>query len=296
LLYPPSTPGTPLFACEQRHFHLASKSGRLPAVEGGQHRSTVLTERRDIVSILEVDPELGENLAPEALALARRHVLARVERAERGLWEPSEGEWAQAGVGLLVLDGLVLRELALVGRETAELLGPGDVLRPHDHDEGFEALPVHAEWHVCEAASFAVLDHRFVSVAGRWPELLDAIVGRAMKRSRRLAVQLAISRVTRVDERLLIILWKLAERWGKVSPDGVRLPVAVTHETLARLVGARRPSVTTALGRLSRLGMVQRVRGGWLLHGEAQAQLARLEGGEGEDAGNDARAAAAAAD
>jgi hypothetical protein len=257
----------------------------------------VLTERRDIVSILEVDPELGEHLAPDALALARRHVLARVERAERGLWEPAdEAEWSHVGVGLLVLDGLVLRELALVGRETAELLGPGDVLRPYDHDEGFEALPVQAEWHVCEAATFAVLDHRFVSVAGRWPELLDAIVGRAMKRSRRLAVQLAISRVTRVDERLLIILWKLAERWGKVSPDGVRLPVAVTHETLARLVGARRPSVTTALGRLSRLGMVERVRGGWLLHGEAQAQLARLEAGEGEDVGNVVQTAAAAAE
>jgi hypothetical protein len=42
--------------------------------------------------------------------------------------------------------------------------------------------------------------------------------------------------------------------------------------------------------------MVQRVRGGWLLHGEAQAQLARLEAGEGEDAGRETRAAAAAAD
>jgi hypothetical protein len=246
----------------------------------------VLADRRDIVSVLEVDPELGESLETEAAALARRHVLARVERAERGVWDPERtGEWARTGVGLLIIDGLVLRELALVGRETAELLGPGDVLRPYDHDEGFEALPVHAEWHVCEPASFAVLDHRFGSVAGRWPELLDALLGRAMKRSRRLAVQLAISRVTRVDERLLIILWKLAERWGRVSPDGVRLPVAVTHETLARLVGARRPSVTTALGRLSRLGMVERVRGGWLLHGEAVEQLARLEAGA-EEAGN----------
>ena len=59
----------------------------------------------------------------------------------------------------------------------------------------------------------------------------------------------------------------------------MKLPITVTHETLARLVGARRPSVTTALGRLSRLGMVDRVRGGWILHGDAAEQLARLEAG-----------------
>src|SRR5437773_6944203 len=31
------------------------------------------------------------------------------------------------------------------------------------------------------------------------------------------------------DEHLLIILWKLAERWGRVSPQGVKLPITVTH-------------------------------------------------------------------
>jgi CRP-like cAMP-binding protein len=238
-------------------------------------------ERRDIVSILEVDPELGERLEPQAAALARRHVLARVERVERGRWEPANhhGDPAQNGAGLLVLEGLIMREIVLVGRETAELLGPGDVLKPYDSQEDFEALPVRAEWQVCEPASFAVLDHRFVSIAGRWPELLDSILARSSQRTRRLAVQLAVSRVTRVDERLLIILWKLAERWGRVSPQGVKLPITVTHETLARLVGARRPSVTTALGRLARLGMVDRVRGGWVLHGDAGEQLARLEAG-----------------
>jgi Mn-dependent DtxR family transcriptional regulator len=45
------------------------------------------------------------------------------------------------------------------------------------------------------------------------------------------------------------------------------------------LVGARRPSVTTALTGLAREGLVERIEGGWLLHGDADEVLAqRLHG------------------
>jgi CRP/FNR family transcriptional regulator, cyclic AMP receptor protein len=235
-------------------------------------------DRRQIVSVLDVDPELGESLDAESRALAHRHALARIERIERGTWRPGDTDWAAGAFGLLLVDGLLLHEVSLAGRETAELLGPGDVLRTGDSDDEYEAVPVTSRWQVCEPARVAVLDHRFAAVAGRWPALLDAVVERALRRSKRLAVQLTVTRVTRVDERLLIILWQLAERWGRVSAEGVRLPLGVTHDTLARLVGARRPSVTTALGRLARLGMIERVRGGWILFGDPQEQLAKLEG------------------
>jgi CRP-like cAMP-binding protein len=246
---------------------------------GRMHRGkpTKSMDRRQIVSVLDIDPELGERLDPESRALAQRHALARLERVERGTWRPAESDWAAGAFGLLLVDGLLLHEVAIAGRETAELLGPGDVLRTVESDEEFEAVPVTSRWQVCEPVRVAVLDQRFAAVAGRWPALLDAVVERAIRRSKRLAVQLTVTRVTRVDERLLIILWQLAERWGRVSSEGVRLPLAVTHDTLARLVGARRPSVTTALGRLARMGMIQRVRGGWVLFGDPQQQLTRLE-------------------
>jgi CRP-like cAMP-binding protein len=233
-------------------------------------------DRRQIVSVLDVDPELGEALDPEARALAQRHALARIERLERGVWQPDDVEWARGAFALLIVDGLLLHEVSLAGRETAELLGPGDVLRAVEPGDDFEAVPVTSRWQVCEPVRVVVLDHRFAAVAGRWPALLDAVVERVLRRSKRLAVQLTVTRVTRVDERLLIVLWQLAERWGRVGADGVRLPLPVTHDTLARLVGARRPSVTTALGRLARLGMVRRVRGGWMLLGDPREQLARL--------------------
>jgi CRP-like cAMP-binding protein len=65
-----------------------------------------------------------------------------------------------------------------------------------------------------------------------------------------------------------VLLWALAERWGRVSTQGVRLPLQLPHRTLATLVGARRPSVTTALSGLARDGLVERTDDGWLLHGD----------------------------
>jgi hypothetical protein len=55
-----------------------------------------------------------------------------------------------------------------------------------------------------------------------------------------------------------------------VTPEGVVVPVALTHEMLGRLSGARRPTVSLALTELSATGAVQRLpEGGWLLSPDA---------------------------
>ena len=63
---------------------------------------------------------------------------------------------------------------------------------------------------------------------------------------------LAIALEPRVDRRLLLKLRQLATRWGKVTPQGVRLDLRLTHQELAGMVGAVRESVTIALGKLVR--------------------------------------------
>jgi CRP-like cAMP-binding protein len=79
-----------------------------------------------------------------------------------------------------------------------------------------------------------------------------------------------------VDDRLLVVMWFLAERWGRVRPEGVVLPLKLTHQLLAALVGAKRPSVTTALGELTTAGLLERRDdGSWLLHGEPPEQPGR---------------------
>lgn len=52
-----------------------------------------------------------------------------------------------------------------------------------------------------------------------------------------------------LELRLYLLFWHLTDRFGKVEREGVLVPLTLKHETLARLVRARRPSVTTALGR-----------------------------------------------
>jgi len=236
-----------------------------------------MTEHTSVIAILEVDPDLAEGLTAEEREIAQRHSAARARLLPEGEWRP-DTEFADPypRIGLLVIDGLMTRELTVAGRTTTELLGAGDLLRPWDQDAGLDGIPFEVEWYVHEPARFALLDRRFAALVVRWPPLIEALMCRALHRSRWLSFQLAISQVTRVDGRLLMLLWQLAERWGKVGPDGVRLPLRLTHQTLGKLVGARRPSVTTALSGLARAGLVERTPYGWLLHGQPADALDRL--------------------
>jgi len=68
----------------------------------------------------------------------------------------------------------------------------------------------------------------------------------------------------------LILLWHLADRWGRMTPDGVHVPVALKHELPADLVCVRRPTATVALQRLARDGGIARKPDGTRLLTETQ--------------------------
>jgi CRP-like cAMP-binding protein len=100
------------------------------------------------------------------------------------------------------------------------------------------------------------------------------LFSRATRRAHSLAVALAIAHHQRVDDRLLLTLWHLAERWGRVRPEGIAVRLPLSHQRLADLVGAHRPSVTIAMGDLVRAGAVSRCEDGtWTLHGSPPPQL-----------------------
>jgi hypothetical protein len=78
----------------------------------------------------------------------------------------------------------------------------------------------------------------------------------------------AISQITGVETRIEALLWHLSQRWGRVGRDGVILGLALSHRMIGSLVGARRPTVSTALARLASDGRVlRRADGLWLLTG-----------------------------
>jgi CRP-like cAMP-binding protein len=149
---------------------------------------------------------------------------------------------------------------------SAEMLGEGDVLRPWVEDA---SSFVRSRWGILEHTRLAVLDAAAAAQICKFPALFDELFERAIRRSRSLAVHATIEGVHRIDQRILLLFWHLAEQRGERSPDGVIVPIRLAHGQLARLVGARRPSVTTALGKLERAGELKRTHDQrWLLFGE----------------------------
>jgi hypothetical protein len=240
-----------------------------------------MTSQRSTINLLQLDPELGEGLNPQERSAAERVLSVPVRALEPGRWDPHEEfDDVVPVVGVMVVEGMLTRDIVFAGRTTTELIGGGDLLRPWDDDIQFDPLPFAASWHVHTPARIAILDTRVAMAAGRWPTIATALGSRHIRRARGLAFQRAIAQLPRVDDRLIVVLWALAERWGRVGPDGVRLPLDLPHRTLATLVGARRPSVTTALTGLTRAGLVERVQDGWLLHGDpAEVLPQRLQTG-----------------
>jgi CRP-like cAMP-binding protein len=220
------------------------------------------------------DPDLSGALEGRRLRTAQRDLIAATMIAYEGAWEPEhDAEAVRGGIGLLLLEGLVVRRVGRTGRFGAELLGPGDLMRPWQHDGEDATLPFDTSFRVMEQTRLALLDLRFAARAAPYPEVTGALVGRAMQRSRILVVNMAIAHHPRVDRRLLMLMWHLADRWGRVTPDGIRIPLRLTHQLLADLVASRRPSVTTGLQHLAREGNLSRAGDAWMLHGEPPDEL-----------------------
>ncbi len=227
--------------------------------------------------ILHEDPELAEAIGPSERELAVQACVARTVRIARGRWSPQGHAGIRDGIGLLVLEGLLLRRVGIDGRFGAELLGEGDLLRPWQGEGTESVLARTTGWRVLVPARMAVLDAQAARRMAAYPELTGRLVARALDRSRNLSINMAIIHQARVIVRLHMLLWHLAGRWGRVSSDGVILPIHLTHSVLADLVAARRPTVTTSLSELAKLGLVRAEGNRWLLSGEPPGELLELE-------------------
>lgn len=224
------------------------------------------------VLLLDEDEDLSSVIPEADRATARRALRARVLVIEPGPWDG--GDEIPGCAGLLILEGMLTRDVAFAGQRSRELLGPGDILRPWEFE--LDHLPPYSEstWTVLRRTRLAVLDQALLRLGARWPALTDHLIRRTLHRSRWLAIRLAITGATRVDDRVLLLLWNSAGRWGRVTAEGTLVPLPLTHEDLADLVGARRPSVTTALTQLREQGRIEQRDDGWLLLGEPPASVA----------------------
>jgi CRP/FNR family cyclic AMP-dependent transcriptional regulator len=165
------------------------------------------------------------------------------------------------------------REVSILVETAAiEFLAEGDLLRPSG-EVGAASVGSGVVWRTLEPTRLAVLDREFLLALRPWPELTAGPLRRQERRAEWLANVLAISHLSPVDLRVLVLFWLFADRWGKVRGDEVRVPIPLTHLNIAHLIGARRPTVTTTLSNLMAAGwLLHESNGYWLLRGRPPEQ------------------------
>ena len=214
------------------------------------------------VRLLEIEPGIARFLT-DAEQEAARGLVVPVRTVNRGT-DDIAPKLGQAGAfAAIVLDGLLLQTLRLGERTAIRLLGPGDVVSAPGGPElaTLDESPVKA----AAPTRLAMLGSEVLAASRRWPLLVPGLHVQFSRQAERLAAQLVICQIPRVEDRLMALMWLLAESWGRVTLAGTLLPVRLTHGTLGALIGARRPTVTLALGELTKRGAIVNQDQGWLL-------------------------------
>lgn len=231
-----------------------------------QAQSFSTAERRDgtrRAPLLDLDPELGMRMRAQRLTSARVALRVPVLGARRGAPLPAPGD-----AGLLILSGAIAREVGLEDTVSTELLGPGDVIMPVPPGGGHGLLELGLRCQVLADARVARLELPVVA----YPEIACALMQRLARQADRLATVKAISQLNSVERRLLALFRDLADRWGRVTTRGLLVPLTLSHRLLGELIGARRPTVSVALGALARTDALRRLEDGtWLLAADAPA-------------------------
>jgi CRP/FNR family cyclic AMP-dependent transcriptional regulator len=227
--------------------------------------------------LLDVDKDLADEFDLRMRIVVRRVASVLVFDAPVG--ECDLRRWfdpAPESLGLLLLDGVIAFDVCVGTRTATELVGAGDLLQPWSNgdEQLIERIPA---WRVLLPTRIAVLDGAFTERVRPWPQLTQALLRRAGRRARDLDVQRAIACQPRLEVRLALLFWHLAERWGRVEPGGIHVSLPLTHSLLGRLAGAERPSISHALARLADAGLVTGAAGHWHLHGSVDDHLAHLQ-------------------
>jgi hypothetical protein len=232
--------------------------------------------------VLRLDPDLGADLPESERAAAAASCSAVVLEIPRGSWDASAAGQANggpAGFGLLVVSGVFCRRVAQGRQYGAELIGPGDLMRPWDRVGDWSTIPTEPSWTVLQPARVAVLDATFARRAAPFPAIAEALTRRALLRSRYLAILIAIVGQRRIETRLRMLFWHLADRFGRMHARWVEVPVPLTHSLIAELVAARRPTVSSALARLDENGVLSRDSDVWRLSGPVPTEYEVLRAG-----------------
>lgn len=224
--------------------------------------------------LLDLDEDLACRFSLGLRVAVRPVITARVVELPLGDFD-LEPLFARVtdGLGLLVVAGLVELDTRVGDRTASELLGDGDLMCPWQTSGDVVLLARARVSRALLPVRIAILDQAFLRRAQPWPQVTSALIQRGVRRAMSLNLQRAATCHPRAEVRVDLLLWQLAERWGKVQPDGIQVTLPLTHRLIGQLVGVERPSVSHALSRLSRAGLVTRSADGLVLRGTAEHHI-----------------------
>jgi CRP/FNR family transcriptional regulator, cyclic AMP receptor protein len=167
----------------------------------------------------------------------------------------------------IIVEGFVLKQTEYAGRNSLELLGPGDALAPPLTPSRQLESRATSTYRTHGEALLAVIEEHFRAGARRWPQLSDVLHDRLARQAHRASMHLAILHMGRAEDRLVALFSALADRFGRVASDGIVIDIDLTHDVLGQLIGSRRPTVSLALDRLSAENVLTRLGDGrWRLN------------------------------
>ncbi len=171
----------------------------------------------------------------------------------------------QAGDNLEMTSGEVACSLVFAGRLALDVDTPteshrrivtlveeGDVLIPPEHT--WARVGPRLRCRAIDVSDILLVDHARFEQWLAEPRMAANLVRvlASQVADRELAIAIALE--PRVERRLLLKLQQLGERFGRVTQQGVRLDLRLTHQQLADMIGAVRESITIALGNLAQNG------------------------------------------
>jgi CRP/FNR family transcriptional regulator, cyclic AMP receptor protein len=212
--------------------------------------------------LIDVEPDLIRFLPPEDREQAGALVVP-VIAVDEGDLDLGRLQEHTSAFGVLVLDGMLLRRVLVGDHSALRVLGPGDIVAVGESAD--IAILEDGGHRVGARTRLAVLEDHVLLAMRRFPQLAVGMQLRLAAQQERLAAQLVICQLPRVEDRILAMMWLLAETWGRVTSVGTSLPLSLTHDAWGELVGAKRPTVTLALQKLVEVGAAARLDRGWLL-------------------------------
>ena len=206
-------------------------------------------------------PEILAGVPAEDRLLAERTLIVPLVSARNVDLADVISTQIPGAFGLLIVDGVVLKETTLARRPALELLGRGDLLAP-------PLTPAHqlesravSRYLAHGPVSLAALEDQVRQAAQRWPGIADFLHDRLARQTHHASMHLAMLHLPRIEERLIALFSDLAERFGHMAPDSILIELPLTHEIIGGLVAGRRPTVTLALQELASNGLIARLEG-----------------------------------